>query len=256
MSSLAYNYSGKVVLVTGAGSGIGRATALAFAQEGAWVAVSDVNEQSGIETVKSILANGGDATFFPCDVSHPSSIQSMLEHVERHMGGLSCAFNNAGIEGDSALLAEVSDANWERVIATNLRSVWLCMKYEISSMLKNGAGAIVNCASVAGLVGFKASSPYVASKHGVIGLTKSASLEYAPQNIRINAVCPGVIRTPMVDRFAQNNPQALQELQKATPLGRLGTPDEIAMAVLWLCSDQASFVTGHALAVDGGWTAQ
>lgn len=256
MPGLTYNYSGKVVLVTGAGSGIGRAAALAFAQEGAWVAVSDLNEEGGIKTVEMILKNGGEATFFQCDVSSPDSVKNLVEHVEKRMGGINSAFNNAGIEGEQAFIAESSEDNWNRVINVNLRSIWLCMKYEISSMIKKGGGSVVNCASIAGLVGFPAIPAYVASKHGVIGLTKNAALEYAQNNIRVNAVCPGVIQTPMIDRFTKGDAAAFEQLQKSTPMGRVGRPEEIAAAVVWLCSEQASFVTGHALVADGGWVAQ
>ncbi|MEK2646215.1 SDR family oxidoreductase [Bdellovibrio sp. BCCA] len=256
MPGLAYNYSGKVVLVTGSGSGIGRATALAFAQEGAWVAVSDLNEEGGLQTMEMILKNGGEATFFPCDVSNPRSIQNLVEHVEKRMGKIDSAFNNAGIEGEQALITECSEENWEKVINVNLRSIWLCMKYEISLMNKNGGGSIVNCASIAGLVGFPGIPAYVASKHGVIGLTKNAALEYAQNNIRVNAVCPGVIQTPMIDRFTRGDNAAFEQLVKSTPIGRIGKPEEIAAAVVWLCSEYASFVTGHALVADGGWISQ
>ncbi|KYG67998.1 hypothetical protein AZI87_01630 [Bdellovibrio bacteriovorus] len=256
MAGLTYDYSGKVVLVTGAGSGIGRASAIAFAQEGAWVAVSDKSEEGGIETVRLIVQNGGEAVFFPCDVSNPVAVKTLAEHVEKRMGPISHAFNNAGIEGEQAFVTDATEENWNKVIDVNLRSIWLCMKYEIPSMIKGGGGAIVNCSSIAGLVGFKAIPAYVASKHGVIGLTKNAALEYASQNIRVNAVCPGVIQTPMVDRFTKGDPVALEELKRSTPMGRVGSPEEIAAAVVWLCSDQASFVTGHALVADGGWMAQ
>lgn len=245
-----------VTLVTGAASGIGRAAALAFAKSGAAVAVLDSNWDGGQETVHKIDKLGGQAVFFKCDVSDESQIQSAIEGAVRQFGRVDSAFNNAGIEGEQGSTAECTRDNWERVININLRGVWLCMKYEIPYMLKHGKGAIVNCSSIAGLVGFQGIPAYVASKHGVIGLTKTAALEYARNNIRVNAVCPGVIDTPMITRFTHGEAQAARMLMNNEPVGRMGTPEEIAHAVVWLCSDQASFVTGHALAADGGWVAQ
>lgn len=247
---------GKVALVTGGGSGIGRATALAFAREGAKVVVSDVVPEGGKETVRLIEAAGGMAFFMEADVSSAADAQAMVRTAEEQYGRLDYAFNNAGIEGAQAPTAEVTEDNWDRVISINLKGTWLCMKYEIPVMLKQGGGAIVNTASVAGLVGFPNIAPYTASKGGVVQLTKAAALDYAKQGIRINAVCPGVIRTPMVERFLGGSAEAEAQFTAMEPVGRMGTPEEIAEAVVWLCSDAASFVTGHAMAVDGGFVAQ
>lgn len=247
---------GKVALVTGGGSGIGRATALAFARDGAKVVVSDVVPEGGKETVRLIEAAGGMAFFMEADVSSAADAQAMVRTAEEQYGRLDYAFNNAGIEGAQAPTAEVTEDNWDRVISINLKGTWLCMKYEIPVMLKQGGGAIVNTASVAGLVGFPNIAPYTASKGGVVQLTKAAALDYAKQGIRINAVCPGVIRTPMVERFLGGSAEAEAQFTAMEPVGRMGTPEEIAEAVVWLCSDAASFVTGHAMAVDGGFVAQ
>lgn len=247
---------GKVALVTGAGSGIGRASALVFAREGAKVVVSDVVSEGGKETVRLIEEAGGTGFFVEGDVSVAADAQTIAHTAEEQYGRLDYAFNNAGIEGIQAPTAEGTEENWDRVLAVNLRGVWLCMKYEIPIMLKQGGGAIVNTASVAGLVGFPNISAYNASKGGVIQLTKTAALEYAQQGIRVNAVCPGVIRTPMVERFLGGSPEVEAQYVAMEPVGRLGLPQEIAEAVVWLCSDAASFVTGHAMVVDGGLVAQ
>jgi NAD(P)-dependent dehydrogenase (short-subunit alcohol dehydrogenase family) len=249
-------FGGKVALVTGASSGIGRATALAFARAGAKVCVVDVTEKGGQETVKMIEAADGKAFFVKCDVSKPKEVEAMVKAVVKKYGRLDCAFNNAGIEGISANTAECSEENWDRTIAINLKGAWLCMKHELPHMLKQGSGAIVNCASIAGLVGFTGLPAYTASKHGLVGLTKTAALECAKTGVRINAVCPGVIKTPMIDRFTHGDKAAEAGLAAAEPVGHVGKPEEIADAVLWLCSERASFVTGQAIAVDGGWTAQ
>ncbi|MEW6300216.1 MAG: SDR family oxidoreductase [Thermodesulfobacteriota bacterium] len=253
---MAGRVAGKVALVTGGGSGIGRAAALAFAREGAKVVVSDVVIDGGEETVRLIKAAGGQAVFVKADVARPAEVDALIARVVDTYGRLDCAFNNAGIEGTMAQTADCSEENWDRTIAINLKGVWLCLKAEIPQMLKQGGGAIVNTASVAGVVGFAGLPAYVASKHGVVGLTKSAALEYAKQGIRVNAVCPGVIRTPMVERLFRDNPAAGETIAAMEPVGRMGTPEEIAGAVVWLCSDAASFVTGLAMAVDGGLTAQ
>lgn len=251
-----YDFSGKVALVTGGASGIGRATARAFAEAGAWVAVADVNDDGGQRTVHMIREEGGEAMFFKCDFASPQNIAGTLADLRKHMGYLDFAFNNAGIEGETADTSQCSEANWQRVMDVNLRGVWLCMKSQIPLMTERGGGAIVNCSSIAGLVGFPGSPAYVASKHGVIGLTKTAALEFAAKKIRVNAVCPGVIKTPMVDRYTHGDAKAEGELSQSEPMGRMGAPDEVAAAVLWLCSEQSSFVTGHSLCVDGGWTAR
>lgn len=247
---------GKVALVTGAASGIGRATALAFAREGAQVIVSDRDETGGAETCRWILDRGGRAAFVAADVSQSGDVDRLLARTLETYGRLDYAFNNAGIEGSPAPTHECTEENWDRTIDINLKGVWLCMKKEIPILLKQGGGAIVNCSSIAGLVGFSGIPAYVASKHGVLGLTKTAALEYAKQGIRINAICPGVIQTPMIDRFTQGNAQAYAQLAAGEPVARMGRPEEIADAVLFLCSERASFITGHPLVADGGWVAQ
>lgn len=247
-------FKNKVAIITGAASGIGKATAIAFAQRGAKVVVSDVN--NGEETVAAIKADGGDAIFIKCDVSKVDQVKNLMEQTVKHYGKLDYAFNNAGIEGDPADTAACTAENWQRVIDINLTGTWLCMKYEIPEMLRQGKGVIVNCASIAGLVGFPNSPAYVASKHGVIGLTKTAALENARKGIRVNAICPGVIKTPMVDRYTQGSAEAEAQFAESAPIGRLGAPEEIAEAVVWFCSEGASFTTGQALAVDGGWVVQ
>jgi NAD(P)-dependent dehydrogenase (short-subunit alcohol dehydrogenase family) len=241
-----------VALVTGGSAGIGRATALAFAREGARVVVADVADAGGEETVRLIRDAGGEAVYVHADVSRPHEVEAMVGRAVDAFDRLDYAFNNAGIEGEPAATAECSEENWDRVLGINLRGVWLCMRYQIPQMLRQGGGAIVNCSSVAGLVGFAGSPAYVASKHGVVGLTKTAALDYATQGIRVNAVCPGVIRTAMIERYTHGDSEAAAQLTAMQPVGRMGTPEEIADAVLWLCSDGASFVTGQAIAVDGG----
>ena len=244
----------KVAIVTGGSFGIGRATAIAFADRGAKVAIVDYIEDN--ETLNHIQAAGGEAIFVKCDVSKGADVKAMIEKVMAAYGRLDYAFNNAGIEGASAPTHECTEENWERTIGVNLKGVWLCMKYEIQQMLKQSKGAIVNCASIAGLVGFQGLPVYVASKHGVVGLTKTAALEYAKSGIRVNAVCPGVIKTNMVDRITGREKEVEKQFEDMEPVGRMGQPEEVAEAVIWLCSDAASFVTGDAMAVDGGWTAQ
>jgi NAD(P)-dependent dehydrogenase (short-subunit alcohol dehydrogenase family) len=246
----------KIAVVTGGGSGIGRATALAFAREGAKVVVSDVVVSGGEETVQMIKAAGGQAVFVKADVSKAAEVEALIKQTVATYGRLDCAFNNAGIAGQLAPTAEGSEENWDRTIAINLTGVWLCMKAELTQMLKQGGGAIVNTASTMGLVAMPGASAYVASKHGVNGLTKTAALEYAKQGIRVNAVCPGVINTPLVEQVIRDNSQMAEMMVAVHPVGRLGKPQEIAEAVVWLCSDAASFVTGLPMVVDGGWTAQ
>ncbi len=247
---------GKAALVTGASSGIGRATALVFAREGAKVVVADVVVAGGEETVRLIKTVGGEAIFVKADVSKAAEVEAMVNTAVAAYGRLDCAHNNAGIEGAMSTTTDYAEEDWDRVIRINLKGVWLCMKSEIAQMLKQGGGAVVNTASGAGLVGLANMSAYVASKHGVIGLTKTAALEYAKAGIRVNAVCPGVIQTPMVARVTGRQPQLAEALVAAEPVGRVGQPEEIAEAVVWLCSEAASFVTGHAMAVDGGYVAQ
>ena len=246
---------GKVALVTGAASGIGRATALTFAREGAKLVIADMNEDGGQQTVHMITENGGEATFVQVDVSNATEVQTMISKAVDTYGRLDCAHNNAGVGGNRTTLTDCSEDDWHRIISINLTGVWLCMKYEIPEMLKNGGGAIVNTASIMGLVA--GSSPaYAASKHGVVGLTKSAALAYAQSGVRVNAVCPGFIRTPMVEEAPWYNEESEADLIGRHPIGRLGKPDDIAETVVWLCSDAASFVTGHAMPVDGGYVAK
>lgn len=246
----------KVALVTGGGSGIGRASALTFAREGAKVVVSDVVVEAGEETVQLIKNADREAVFIKADVAQASDVEALIAKAVETYGRLDCAHNNAGIEGNSAKVADYDEADWDRVIAINLTGVWLCMKYEIPQMLQQGSGAIVNTSSVAGLLGFRTGSAYVASKHGVLGLTKTAALEYAKSGIRVNAVCPGAIDTPMMGRITDHRPHRAAKMAAGEPVGRMGTPQEIAEAVVWLCSDAASFVTGHPMTVDGGIVAQ
>ncbi len=247
---------GQVGLVTGASSGIGRATALAFAREGAKVVVADMLVEKGEETVDLVTRAGGHAIFVRTDVSKSSDVQTLIDKTLQAFHRLDAAFNNAGIEGETAPTAECSEENWERVININLRGVWLCMKYEIPVMLKQKSGSIVNTSSIAGQVAFEGIPAYCASKGGVNQLTRTAAMEYAKTGIRINAVCPGVIWTPMVDRFTKGDKKIAADMAAQEPVGRMGKPEEIADAVVWLCSKGASFVTGHPLVVDGGWVAR
>ncbi len=251
-----YGMKDHVALVTGSGSGIGRATALRFAEEEATVIVSDINTEGGEETVKMIEKMGQKAMFIPANVSEEKDVKRLIDTIIDKFGRLDYAHNNAGIEGFQSPIIDQPKENWDRVIAINLTGVWLCMKYEIPHMLKQKSAAIVNTASVAGLVGFTGITPYVASKHGVIGLTRTAALEYAETGLRINAVCPGVIKTPMIDRFTHGDPEAEKAMTAMEPMGRLGKPEEIAEMVVWLCSDKASFVTGEPYPVDGGFVAR
>jgi NAD(P)-dependent dehydrogenase (short-subunit alcohol dehydrogenase family) len=244
-----------VAIVTGAGSGIGRQSALRFAEEGASVIVADVVEDGGTETVRRIRDDGGEATFVRTDVTDGDDVERMVERALDEYGGLDFAHNNAGVEGDTAPLADHSEADWDRVIDVNLKGVWRCMRAEIPAMIDGGGGGIVNTSSISGLTG-SGGSPYVASKHGVIGLTRKATLDYADENVRINAVCPGVIDTPMVARAGEEDPEMIEQITAGVPAGRMGTPEEIANAVVWLCSEESSFVMGHPLTVDGGLTVQ
>jgi len=251
---------GKVGLITGAGSGIGRATSLEMARNGARVAVADVNEVGGRETVDAIEKAGGEAIFVRADVTSGPDVQALIRTTVESFGHLDCAVNNAGIsglppDGHTYEPHEVPEALWATVIGVNLTGVFLCLQQEIAEMLKQGGGAIVNLASIYGLVGARG-APYVASKHGVVGLTRSFALVYAPQGIRINAVSPGHTETPMVAGVFAARPEEEARLRATYPVGRLGHPGEIAAAITWLLSDAASFVTGVALPVDGGWTAQ
>ena len=247
-------FKDKVAIVTGGASGIGRATSLAFAKQGAKVAVVDWKEND--EMVDLIKELGSEAIFIKCDVSKAEEVKAMVAEAIAAFGRLDYAFNNAGIEGTQANTLECTEQNWDKTLGINLKGIWLCMKHEIPELLKQGKGAIVNCASVAGLIGFAGLPAYVASKHGVVGLTKTTALEYAKLGIRVNAVCPGVIQTPMIDRLTGKTKEAIEQFTGLEPMGRFGLPEEIANAVVWMCSDEASFVTGHAMTVDGGFVAQ
>jgi len=248
---------GKVALVTGGGSGIGRATALAFAREGAKVVIGNRNTQRGEETVVMIKKAGGTASFKQTDVIIAAEIEGLVDHAVKTYGGLDLAFNNAGIEGEiKPTMVDHTEANYDAVMDINVKGVWLSMKYEIPRMLERGGGAIVNCSSVAGLIGFPGIAIYVASKHAVVGLTKAAALEFAAKGIRINAVNPAVIDTEMADRITGGLNMKNTDVIPYHPIGRLGRVEEVAEAVVWLCSSKASFVTGHSLTVDGGFTAQ
>ncbi len=246
--------AGKVAFVTGAGSGIGRATALAFAREGAGVVVADVAEQDNQETARPIQDAGGRALAVRCDVTRSGDVRAALTTLIEEFGHLDVAFNNAGAEQERKPAADVTEEEWDRILAVNLRGVFLSMKYEIPLMLGNGGGAIVNTSSGAGIKAFGQGAAYAAAKHGVVGLTKDAALDYASSNIRINAVCPGVIDTAMMRRFTGGTAEGRERVVGQEPVGRMGTPEEIAAAVVWLCSDAASFVVGHALVADGGQT--
>lgn len=243
---------GKVAVVTGAASGIGRAASQIFAREGAKVVVSDVNEAGGNETVEMIKGAGGDACFVKCDTSNASQVEVMVKAAVDTYGSLDCAFNNAGIGDPTASIVDCTEEDFDRFYQVNQKGVWLCMKYQIKQMLAQGGGAIVNTASVAGLIAAPMLSAYGASKHAVVGLTKTAAIEYATKNIRVNAVCPGVIRTAMVETLFKERPKMEERMIAYQPGHRLGVPEEIGEAAVWLCSDAASFVTGHPMPVDGG----
>ena len=251
-----HSFAGKVALVTGAGSGIGLATAKAFGEAGASVVLADRREDAVRALAEGLSASGGKALAVLCDVTDDAQVASMIDRTVSTFGRLDAAFNNAGVMQRRVDTAEISGEEWDRVMAINLRGVWSCMKYELPQMLRNGGGAIVNCSSIGGVIGVPGLAAYHAAKHGVIGLTKTAALEYATRKIRINAVCPGTIKTPMVQSMTGGDSKVLAEMVKDEPIGRLGEPEEIAAAVLWLCSPGASFVVGHALLVDGGYTAR
>ncbi len=247
---------GKIALVTGAASGIGAAAALIFAQKGAKVVVSDVNEEGGKATVERIIAAGGEAVFQRCNVADEQDVIALVKAAVDTYGRLDIAFNNAGIEGEAATTPNCSIENFDLNMDVNLKGVFMCMKYQINQFLAQGdGGAIVNTASVAGLVAAKGLPAYVAAKHGVVGLTKTAAIEFAKKGIRVNAVCPGGIRTEMLQRALDEKPWVEKQLLKLQPIGRLGDPAEVGKVVVFLCSDDASFVTGHAMPVDGGCVA-
>ncbi|MCB9471597.1 MAG: glucose 1-dehydrogenase [Candidatus Obscuribacterales bacterium] len=251
-----YSFQNKVALVTGAGSGIGLAAANAFATEGASVVLADVDKSAVEKATNDLISAGHQAKAICCNVADEDDVASMIESTVASFGRLDAAYNNAGVQSPLMNLTDVKGAEYDRVVDINLRGVWNCMKYELRQMQKQGSGAIVNCSSIGGLIGIAGRATYHATKFGVIGLTKSAALEYASQEIRINAVCPGTIETPMVKEMLEKEPDAMQEILREQPIGRLGQPEEIANAVLWLCSPASSFVVGHALVVDGGYTAR
>lgn len=249
-----WSFNEKVALVTGAGSGMGLATAKAFAAAGAAVALADVNETTARAAAEALAAAGHKAIGIRCDVADMGEVEAMVKETVSTFGQLDMAFNNAGIQSPVAETADADPKDYDRVMGVNLRGVWNCMKFELIEMRKQGSGAIVNNSSLGGLVGIAERGIYHASKHGVVGLTKSAGLEYAAKGIRINAICPGIIATPMVTDMLETQPEAMAEMMKEVPMGRLGRAEEIADAVLWLCSPASSFVIGHALPVDGGYT--
>lgn len=248
-------FNGKVAIVTGGSFGIGRAAAIAFAKRGANVVVADWIEDRENETIRMVKKEAVEALFIQCDVSKNTDVENMLGKTIEQFGRLDFAFNNAGIEGIQANTVDCTEENWDKTISINQKGIWLCMKNEIPHMLKQNKGVIINCASVAGLVGFTGLPAYVASKHAIVGLTKTAALEYAKQGIRVNAVCPGVIHTEMIERLTGKDKEVEKQFTNMEPVGRMGTPEEIAEAVIWLCSDAASFITGIAIPVDGGLTA-
>lgn len=250
------DFNGKVALVTGGGTGIGRATAIAFAREGAKVVFGNRNRETGAAVVKEIEEAGGEASFLRTDVSLEDDVKALVDHAVSQYGRLDVAFNNAGIGGLAGPIAEQTSENFDDVMGTNVKGVWMSMKYQIQQMLKTGGGAIVNNSSVGGLLGFAGVGIYSASKHAVMGLTKSAALEYSSHGIRVNAVNPAVIRTPMAEGLARGRKIEVDEFAAFHPIGRIGEPHEVAETVLWLCSDKASFVTGTATCVDGGFTVQ
>lgn len=247
-------FTGKVAFITGAGTGIGRATAIAFAQAGASVVVTGLSDTSNQETERLIREMDGQALAIRCDVTRAEEVKAALEQTISRFGRLDFAFNNAGVEQPVTATADITEKEWDRIVNVNLRAVFLCMKYQIPLLLKQGGGVIVNTSSGAGVKGFRGQAAYAAAKHGVIGLTRSAALDYAGENIRVNAVCPGIVSTPMMDRFTGGTAQGREAVIAQEPVGRMGKPEEIAATVLWLCSDLAAFVVGASIVVDGGQT--
>src|SRR3954447_6247887 len=247
-------FAGKVAFVTGAGSGIGRATATAFAAEGADIALAEIDSAGNEETAHIVAEHGGRGLAVECDVTSSSDVKTAVERTVQEFGRLDVAFNNAGIEQPPMTLVDTTEDDWSRLLDIDLRSAFLCMKYEIPAMLEHGGGSIVNTSSGAGIIGIRGQAAYVAAKHGLIGLTKSAALEYAAQGVRVNAICPGIIEIPMMHRFSGGTPEGRARVIDQEPVGRMGSPEEIASAVLWLSSDLGAFATGHAMVIDGGQT--
>ena len=248
------SFENQVALVTGAASGIGLATAKAFAQSGASVALADWNEKAVRSAAEELADQGHKTLAIRCDVADDAQVEAMVDQTVAAFGRLDAAYNNAGVQNELAEAADQTREDFDRVVGINLRGVWSCMKFELRQMRKQGSGTIVNCSSLGGLVGSPERGIYHAAKHGVLGFTKSAALEYAARGIRINAICPGLIQTPMSDQMvAAGQGEALKEMEKSIPMGRVGRPEEIANAVLWLCSDAASYVTGQSISVDGGF---
>ncbi|WP_290637012.1 glucose 1-dehydrogenase [Aquisalimonas sp.] len=250
------DFKGKVVLVTGGASGIGRAIVERLAARGATLVIADILRKEGEKAAAAAREQGVDARFLPLDVREPDEVRDLMQAIVEAHGQLDCAVNNAGVEHGLQALADVGDEDWDRIQEINLKGVWLCLKHELPQMVRQGRGSIVNLASVAGLVGAPLLGPYAASKHGVVGLTRTAALEYGRMGVRVNAVCPSTIRTEMFQRSLTGRPDLAEKLVRNSPMRRLGEPGEVAEAVVWLCSDAASFVNGHQLAVDGGMTAQ
>jgi NAD(P)-dependent dehydrogenase (short-subunit alcohol dehydrogenase family) len=248
------DFTGKVALVTGAGAGMGLATAQAFAEAGASVVLADRDEASVVAAAERLTADGHKAIAVVCDVADDAQVTAMVNRAIAEFGRLDAAYNNAGVNSDEVLLGDLPDTEWHRILSINLRAVWVCMREELRVMVKQSSGAIVNCSSLAGVVGASGRGAYSAAKHGVIGLTRSAALEYVQKGIRINAVCPGMIQTPMADEVTKGSKEIAAAMAKEAPIGRFGTAEEIAAAVLWLCSPGASYVIGHPLVVDGGFT--
>jgi NAD(P)-dependent dehydrogenase (short-subunit alcohol dehydrogenase family) len=248
------SFAGKVAFVTGAANGIGRAAALAFAREGASVVVADISEKGNQETARLVEELGARALAVRCDVTRADDVKAALDSTVEAFGRLDFAFNNAGSEQPVTATADLTEGEWDRIMRVNVRSVFLCMKYEIPLLLKQGGGAIVNTSSGAGVKGIAGQAAYCAAKFGIVGLTKAAALDYAISNIRVNVVCPGIIETPMMDRFTGGTPEGRARVIAQEPVGRMGKPEEIAAAVVWLCSDAAAFVVGHAMVIDGGQT--
>lgn len=249
-----YDFNGKVALVTGAGAGMGLATAQAFAAAGAAVVMADINEDAAQAAATKLVSEGRQALAIECDVADENQVKTLIEKTVEAFGRLDAAFNNAGVQSPAVDMADTTAAEFDRVNSINLKSVWSCMKYELMQMRQQGNGTIVNNSSIGGLIGLPGRAIYHATKHGVLGMTKSAAIEYAPRGIRINAVCPGTIETPMVQEMLRKEPDSMREILKQQPIGRLGKPEEIAAVVLWLCSPGSSFVIGHALVADGGFT--